>query len=159
MPNVASVLKEEISRLSRKEIRSANASLVKSNATLRSSVAALKKEIAGLRVEQKQLSRALSRLAKNAGVEAPHDEFRMTSRNVRALRRRLGLTQAEFAKLVGVSAQSVFLWENKGGRLQFRGGTEAALQEIQGLSAADAQRRLAGRGPRKKRTKRRRSRK
>ena len=35
MPNLANVLKEEISRLSRKEVRSATAGLAKSNATLR----------------------------------------------------------------------------------------------------------------------------
>jgi DNA-binding transcriptional regulator YiaG len=149
MPNVASVLKEEISRLSRKETRSATASLVKSNAALRGSVAAMKKELASLKAEQKRLSSALSKLAKTAGVEAPQDEFHMTSRGVRSLRKRLRLTQAEFATLVGVSTQSVFLWENRGGRLPLRGGNEAALRDVQGIDAAEAKNRLSEkrRGP------------
>ena len=75
MPNVAKVLKEEISRLSRKEARHVTAGLAKRNATLRSRVAALRKEVSGLKAEQKRLSSALSRVARNTGVESPKEEF------------------------------------------------------------------------------------
>ncbi len=60
MPNLAKVLKEEISRLSRKEAHNATASLAKNNATLRSRVASLRKEVSGLKAEQKRLTSALS---------------------------------------------------------------------------------------------------
>ena len=143
MPNVAKVLKEEICRLSRKEARSVTTSLVKSNATLRSKVAALRKEVSGLKAEQKRLSSALSELARNTGVESPKEEFRMTSRGVRALRRKLRLTQAQFANLLGVSAYTMFLWESKGGQLGLRDESEAALREVQKIGAAEAHERLA----------------
>ncbi len=143
MANLAKVLKEEIHRLSRKEARSATTSLARSNATMRSTVAALRQEVSGLKSEQKRLSSALSKLARNTGVELPKDEFRMTSRGVRALRRKLRLTQAQLAALLGVSAQTVFMWESKGGQLVFRGESEAALREVQNIDSAEASERLA----------------
>ena len=160
MPNLAKVLKEEISRLSRKEARSVTAGVAKSNATLHSTVAVLRKEVSGLKAEQKRLSSALSRLARTTGVEPPKDEFRMTSRGVRSLRKKLRLTQAQFAVLLGVSEQTVFLRESKGGQLVFRGGSEAALRDVQNIDAAEARERLAKQARRtktaKKRAKRRR---
>ena len=60
MPNLAKVIKEEISRLSRKEAHNATATLAKNNATLRSRAAALRKEVSGLKAEQRRLSAALS---------------------------------------------------------------------------------------------------
>ena len=64
IPNLAKVLKEEISRLSRKEARNVTNSLAKRNATLRSTVAVLRKEVSGLKAEQKRLSSLLLRLAR-----------------------------------------------------------------------------------------------
>ena len=155
MPNIAKVLKEEICRLSRKEVRSATAGLAKSNATLRRTAATLRKEVAVLKAGQKRLSSSLAKLARNAGVESPKDEFRMTSRGVRALRRKLKLTQAQLAALLGVSAQTVFLWESKGGRLEFRGGSEAALRDVRSIDASEAAERLAKKSrPKRKRKKR-----
>ena len=150
MPDLAKVLKEEISRLSRKEARNVTNSLAKRNATLRSTVAVLRKEVSGLKGEQKRLASLLLSLARNTGVESPKDEFRMTSRGARALRKKLRLTQAQFAALLGVSEQTVFMRENKGGKLEFRGGSEAALRDVQNIDAAEARERLAKQGRRTK---------
>ncbi len=155
MPNLAKVLKEEISRLSRKEARNVTASLAKSNATLRSTVAALRKEVSVLKAEQKRLSSALSRRARNTGVEPPKPEFRMTSRGVRALRRKLRLSQAQFAALLGVSRQTVYLRESKGGQLVFIGRSEAALRDVQTIDAEEARERLATKARRTKTRKKR----
>ena len=155
MPNLAKVLKEEISRLSRKEAHNATASLAKNNATLRSRVAALRKEVSGLKAEQKRLSSALLKLARNTGLESPQDEFRMTSRGVRALRKKLRLTQVQFAALLGVSEQTVFMRESKGGQLEFRGGSEAVLRDVQNIDAAEARERLAKQARRTKTGKKR----
>ena len=155
MPNLAKVLKEEISRLSRKEVRNVTTSLAKRNATLRSTVAALRKEVLGLKAEQKRLTAALSKLTRNTGVELPKDELRTTSRGVRTLRRKLRLTQAQFAALLGVSAYSVFLWESKGGQLALRDESEAALRNVQNIDAAEASERLAKKARRTKTGKKR----
>ena len=55
MSNIASVLKEEISRISRKEIRRETSSLKKSSTTHRSEIAALKRRVQEL---ERQLRRA-----------------------------------------------------------------------------------------------------
>ena len=99
--------------------------------------------MAVLKAEHKRLSSALLKVARNTGVESPRDEFRLTSRGVRALRRRLRLSQAQFAALLGVSAQAVYLWESKGGQLQFRDESETALRDVQNISASEARERLA----------------
>ena len=54
MPNIASVLKDEILRLARKEVRTATESLKKASAAYRSDIASLKRQVAAL---EKQLAR------------------------------------------------------------------------------------------------------
>ena len=82
----------------------------------------------------------------------------MTSRGIRALRRRLKLTQAQFATLLGVSGQSVLPVGEQGRRLKFRGATEAAIRDIVDIDASEAKALLGGTsgrgGTRKKRAKR-----
>lgn len=46
--------------------------------------------------------------------------FKPTGRNVAALRARLGMSKAEFARAVGVSAPSVTNWENTPGQLKLQ---------------------------------------
>ena len=46
------------------------------------------------------------------------------------LRTRLGLTRAEFAARLGVSAQSIVNWEARGGALNIRAASLAGLQAL-----------------------------
>ena len=48
MPNIAAVLKDEISRIARKEIRSETAVLKKASAQYRKEIAALKRQVSNL---------------------------------------------------------------------------------------------------------------
>ena len=57
MSNVASVLKEEISRISRKEIRRETSSLKKSSTTHRSEIAALKRRVLELERQLRRVGR------------------------------------------------------------------------------------------------------
>jgi DNA-binding transcriptional regulator YiaG len=52
---------------------------------------------------------------------------RITSTTIRSLRSRLGLSQADFGKLAGVTTGAVYLWESKEGPLNLRDKTKAAL--------------------------------
>jgi hypothetical protein len=61
MPNIASVLKDEISRISRKEIRRETSSLKKSSTSYRSEIAALKRRV-------QELERGLRRAGRAGGV-------------------------------------------------------------------------------------------
>ena len=75
---------------------------------------------------------------------------RLTSKSIRSLRSKLGLSQASFAKLVGVTTHAVYLWENKEGALSLRDKTKAALLSVRGLGAREAKQKLAESGAKSK---------
>ena len=112
MSNVASVLKEEIARVARKEIRRETSSLKKASTGYRSEIAALKRRVL-------ELERRLRRASKGAGSTPPvaaNDDpgsqgTRFSARSMSAQRRRLGLSAAECGLLIGASAQSIYNWE------------------------------------------------
>jgi hypothetical protein len=61
----------------------------------------------------------------------------------------VGLSQADFGKLAGVTTGAVYLWENKEGPLNLRDKTKAALLSIKGMGASAAKGRLANAEERK----------
>ena len=111
MSNIASALKAEIIRVSRKEIRTETEIFKTASAKFRSETAALKQRIVNL-------EKTVSRLSKGAG-KAPGRKtepgktakVRFTAKGLISLRRRLGLSANEMGLLVGVSAQTVYNWE------------------------------------------------
>ena len=68
--------------------------------------------------------------------------IRVTAKGMRSLRHKLGLTQEEFAKLMGVTAQTIWMWEQKEGALRVRDTTKKAIFAIRDLGAREAKRRL-----------------
>jgi DNA-binding transcriptional regulator YiaG len=111
MPNIASILKEEILRLARKEVRSEVEGLRKASTQYRSDIAELKRRVASL---EKQLSKAEKKAAskvvpETSGAEA--GRVRFSAKGLTTHRQRLGLSAAEMGALLGVSAQSVYHWE------------------------------------------------
>ncbi len=70
--------------------------------------------------------------------------IRPTGPMVRKVRTRLGLTQADCAKLAGVSTRTVSKWEKDPGRITLQARTLAAFASIRGMGKRDAQRALAG---------------
>lgn len=151
MSNIAKALKDEIFRISRKEAKNATGPIVKSNVDLKKRVADLKKRVAALEKENKRLL-AAAKKEKPVEPQEPSEETkkaRITSTTIRSLRRRLGLSQAEFGKLAGVTTGAVYLWENKEGPLNLRDKTKAALLSIKGMGAKEAKEKVAE-GARKK---------
>ena len=132
MPNIAVVLKDEIRRLARREIKAAIAGLRKDNARLKRTAAEHKRRLAELDKATKHL---LAPPRAEAATAAPgeSEKARITGMLVRKLRQRLGLSQADLAKLLGVSGQSVYQWERKEGRLALRGNTKAAIVAVRQL--------------------------
>jgi len=110
MPNIQSVLREEIARLAKKTIKAELESLKKASSQYRSEIAALKQRIT-------ELSREVKRLSKQAISAAPTErpaadtKIRYSARSVAAQRRRLGLSAEQFGKLFGVTGQTVYNWE------------------------------------------------
>lgn len=143
MSNVITALKAEISRIARKEAKALTAPLRKPANATRLTLADLKRRVAAL---EKQIRQADAQLAKEprpepAG-EAASPENRISGKGVRSLRRKLGLSQDAFARLVGVSPNSVSLWEGKPGMLRLRKATLAAVLAARGLNAREAKAKL-----------------
>lgn len=141
MPNIASVLKEEIARVARKEVRADTQPLKKSSASHRSDIAALKRRIAALEQMVKRLGRQGGGKAAKADAGPPAGSFRFSAGGLMAQRKRLGLSAAEAGKLLGVSDQSVYKWEN--GKTRPRASQFAAIAALRGMSKKQAAARLA----------------
>ncbi len=146
MPNLSQILKAEISRISRKEIRASVNPIRSSNFVLKRTVADLKKRIAVLESHNKRLSEMQSVLQEKtseATVEQGADaKLRVTSKTIKSVRNKLGLSQDSLAALLGVSGQSVYVMERKGGRLRLRKATLAKFLALRGIGKREAARRV-----------------
>jgi DNA-binding transcriptional regulator YiaG len=145
MPKLAEVLRGEIIRISRREARTATAGIREAKVKLTKTVADLKRKIAKLQGENKWLMAAeRKRLAQKPQI-APEisKKARLTSKGIRRLRKRLALSQAELAKMLGTSTQTVHMWETKKGPLRLRGNTLAVVLSAREMGAREAKRRIA----------------
>lgn len=133
-------LQSEVTRLARKEIKKELEPVKRVNAAQRGLIANLRRDVS-------ELQREISRLRKELDVVAPDEveikedesKFWISGKGVVSLRKRLGLTQAELAKLADVSTQSVVKWEKQEGKIPLRRKTtQAKLQEIRGMGKKDA---------------------
>ena len=140
MPNIATVLKEEIRRLAKKETKAATMKLQKDNAKLKRTAADLKRRVAKLERDNKQLvADAQERRRESMKAESPETEkARISAKMIRSIRKRLKLSQEAFAKLAGVTPMTVYMWEHKKGRLVFRGNSKAAIIELRKMKKREA---------------------
>jgi len=139
MPNIATVLKEEITRLARKELRANTETLKKAVATYRSEIAALKRRVEQLERQSKRTAKVVSKAVTNAPQEdASNLRFRVDG--FKAHRERLGLSAADYAKLLGVSALSVYKWE--GGQARPRAKYLPAIAAVRKMGKREAAARL-----------------
>jgi DNA-binding transcriptional regulator YiaG len=147
MPTMAQVLKNEIRRLARREIRLSLTRSRKEIATLRRGIAEVRTRIAASEVAQKAMAKSAAAVASAPGtpeaVKVASGWF--TSQGIRSLRKRLHVTQAQFAQLAGVTSQAVYQWERGGarGKLGLRKQTASALAGLRDLGAREAKARLA----------------
>jgi DNA-binding XRE family transcriptional regulator len=113
MPNIGTVLKKEISRLSRREVRRHVETTRKATAQHRRHIAELKRQVANLERQVSLLERRVLSVpqAGPAGPTAPRVRF--VAKGLRSQRERLGLSAADYGRLVGVSAQSIYNWERE----------------------------------------------
>ena len=116
MPNVGSVIREEIRRLSRKESRSQVETTKKATAQHRHEIALLKRQYADLARQMSLLNRRVLGVPAAAAPVAPGRKVRFVAKGLRSQRERLGLSQPEFGRLVGVSAQTIYNWEHEEAR-------------------------------------------
>jgi len=116
MSNIGNVLKEEIVRLSRKESRSQVGPTKKATVRHRRDIAELKRQIAQIARQLALLSRKTLGAPAAPPADAAGQRARFSAKGLRVQRERLGLSADDFGKLVGVSAQSVYNWEQEKAR-------------------------------------------
>jgi DNA-binding transcriptional regulator YiaG len=144
MPNIAKVLKDEVSRVARRETKKAVASVSRPAAGLRRTAADLKRRVAQLEKELRLLWKTIDGQTKAHSPSAPEtaDKARITAKGMRSLQRRLRLSGQEFARLLGITPQVVYGWEKATGALRMRATTRAAILAIREIGAREARKRL-----------------
>lgn len=146
MPNVMTVLKDEIVRLAKKEVKA-------SIEPLRDTTGAVRKTLSDLSKRVVALEKALNRITKasiatdvpaaTTEADAGDPKARITAKGIRSLRRKLGLTRKALGALLGVSEQNIYLWERKEGPLRVREATRKAILGIRGVGVREAKQRLS----------------
>ena len=145
MPDVARVLREEVQRLAKRQVKAGLAPLKRDSTRLRKNVADLRRELTALaRTNRELLARVTAVVAtkETERATAKAATLRPTSKSLARLRRRLALTQVEFGRLLGVSGQAVLNWEGKGSRVRMRSANLSALAGIQKIGKREARQRL-----------------
>ncbi|AMO23671.1 hypothetical protein GCM10027034_37520 [Ramlibacter solisilvae] len=136
MPNIASVLKAEIARLARKEPRLETNGLRKAVTGYRSEIAALKRRIEQLERQTRRTSKAAISVGKPMEDDAGSPKHRFSAKGFAMHRARLGLSAAEYGRLLGVSGLSVYKWE--GGQVHPRASYLPAIATVRKMGKREA---------------------
>lgn len=140
MANIGSLLKSEISRVARKEVRVETQALKKSVAQYRGQMADLRRRMQALEKQLKRANKAPRGGAPAASEEEEASSVRFSAKGLAAHRRRLGLSAAALARLLGVSALSVYKWES--GKVRPRAKQLQAIAALRGMGKREAAQRL-----------------
>lgn len=128
MPSIATALKAEIARVARRELKVELETMRKASASYRREIAALKKRVHTVERQVKH-SGVRQTQVKSAPASQEQDRpLRFSATRFAAQRQKLGLSAANFAKLLGVSALSVYKWES--------GKTRPRRAQIETIAAA-----------------------
>lgn len=113
MANIVGVLRKEILRLARKEVRKQTDALKRASVQYRKDIAELKRRCADLQRRLAPLEKHMLRSAPMQVAETEADGVRFTAKGLRSQRKRLALSAADYGKLVGVTGQSIYSWERE----------------------------------------------
>lgn len=140
MPNIAALLREEITRLARKELRSNTESLKKAVAGYRSEIASLKRRIDTLERQAKRTAKVVARVqpVQESNGDTKH---RFSAKGLATHRQRLGLSAADYGALLGVSSLSVYKWES--GQARPRARYLPAIAAVRSMGKREAAARLS----------------
>ena len=152
MPNIGAMLKQEIARLSRREVRSVTGTTRNATAQHRRHIAALRRQVAKLERQVAVLQRQRLGAAPAASAAASGQKMRFVAKGLKSQRARLGLSAADYGKLVGVTAQSVYNWER--GAATPRGDQLSRIAGLRAIGKREATARLEQTGAKKKAVKR-----
>ncbi|QBK03783.1 helix-turn-helix domain-containing protein [Hylemonella gracilis] len=139
MANISSLLKSEITRLARKEIRSEVEGLKKAVAHYRSDIAKLKRELAAQEKKIARLGKSTPSAISDTSDDGPKLRFRAAG--FASLRKKLGLSAADMGKILNVSLQTIYHWEK--GTAKPRASQLVRIAEVRKLGRRGAAAKLA----------------
>lgn len=141
MPDIVSVLKQEITRLAKKEVRTGVNPIKKQTLEFRKAIAALKSQLARM---ERTMAKLVADASKRMVIPAPEDgepKVRISPGAVKRQRSRLKLSQKEMGQLLGVSTATIVGWES--GKSKPRGVNKEAFAELRNLGIKEVRERLA----------------
>jgi DNA-binding transcriptional regulator YiaG len=136
MANIAVILKEEITRLARKEVRRQTEALRKTSAQHRKYIAMLKQRVSDLQREVMSLEKQALKQPASVSPSTVKKGTRFSAKGLRSHRNRLGLSASAYGKLIGVTGQTVYKWENEAVRP--RAQQVEALAAVRGMRKKEA---------------------
>jgi DNA-binding transcriptional regulator YiaG len=130
MANLAAILKSEISRLARRELRGQVDALKKGVLQQRRTIANLRKQVDALERQLKQVASGARRAAAAPAAEGAEagQGLRFSAKGFKTWRAKSKLSAEQIAKLLDVSAQSIYNWEAK--KVRPRPAQIAAIAEL-----------------------------
>ncbi len=148
MGKVEGVIKSEIVRLAKREVRKISGPLGRNVRSLKSTVSQLRKAVLALQQitasQQKELEKGKTVLA---ATPEEVKESRFSPRLIRSLRKHLGITQKELAILTGVTVGAAHLWES--GQFKPSMKKKAAMVALRKLGRREVRKLLEGKGTQK----------
>jgi len=142
MPNIASVLKAEITRLSRRELKSATDGLKKASVQHRSEIAAMKRRVEVIERRLRQVEKLVASAPTASRETTQAKPVRYSAKRFLAHRQRLTLSAADAGFLLNVTAQTVYNWET--GKTRPSPGQMPAIAALRKLTARQAREILNG---------------
>ena len=139
MPTLAATLKAEIRRLAAREVQKALRSLKRVQRQMK----AMRARNRAQRTEVRRLERRVERVKQTTGGGGRGRGGRVSPEAIRTLRSRLGMTREQFAKILGVSAGSIFGWET--GRTMPRGRSVQRIAEVRKMGVRKVRAQAGGR--------------
>ncbi|MBM4340123.1 MAG: helix-turn-helix domain-containing protein [Deltaproteobacteria bacterium] len=140
MGKVEAIIKSEIVRLAKREMRKVTSPLKKDVWILKSTVSQLRKTVINL---ERFIALQKKERDKQPPLKAAPEEVetsRLSPRLIRSLRKRLGLSQRNLARLAGVTPLTVYQWE--GGVFKPKEEKKGVLVALRKLGRRDAKRLL-----------------
>lgn len=115
MANIASLIKTEIMRVARREVRTETEQLKQTSARYRSEIAALKRQNTQLEQRIARLEKHLAQTAGEAQISltVPTEQRRFRAEGLKKLRERHALSAPTLAAILGISPQTIYNWESR----------------------------------------------
>lgn len=140
MANLASVLKDEIKRLAKREVTAATGAKNKQISQQRRDIAELKRQMTEMKRRMKFLEGQEKKRVSAGPSSDGAQNTRFSAKWLAKHREKLDLSAADYGALVGVTGQTIYSWEQ--GKSKPRDSQLAGIADVRGLGKREAQHRL-----------------